>query len=155
MPIGLQGFQKGHKIWIGKKRPFKPLSEEHKRKIRDAAIAGGFGKWTLGTKQSEETKTKKRGVNNKNWKGGRAIGKGGYVYILKPEHPSANSKGYVLEHRLVVENKLGRFLKSNEWIHHKNAIKDDNRIENLAIVLPKVHFGEVDCPHCGNKFYIK
>lgn len=155
MPKGLRGFQKGHKIWLGKKRPFRPLTEDHKNKIRAVAKAKGFGKWTLGKKQSEETKAKKRGANNYFWKGGRFLSKSGYVYVLKPEHPKADSKGYVLEHRLVMEELIGRYLITGEWIHHKNGIKNDNRIENLAIVLPKTHFGEVRCPHCLKDFMIK
>ena len=75
----------------------------------------------------------RRGSNNPNWKGGRFITANGYVFIHKPEYLSANINGYVQEHRLVMEQYLGRYLKLEEDIHHINGIRDDNRIENLML----------------------
>lgn len=56
----------------------------------------------------------------------------GYYSIYKPEHPYARNKR-VFEHRLIMEKHIGRFLKPNESVHHKNGIKTDNRIENLIL----------------------
>ena len=94
------------------------------------------------------------GERSATWKGGRTRQLTGYILIYKPNHPSAH-RGYVLEHRLVMERHLGRYLKSWEIIHHRNGIKDDNRLENLEIVIKKVHFGKVQCPFCQKKFNIK
>src|SRR3990172_2319236 len=66
------------------------------------------------------------------WRGGKFINKG-YVFIHKPGHHRADVSGYVREHILVMENYLGRVLALGEVIHHKNRIKDDNRIENLML----------------------
>ena len=73
-----------------------------------------------------------RGRHNSCWRGGRII-RLGYVMILKPDHPNCNSLGYVLEHRLVMEKRLGRFLKKEEIVHHINNIRNDNRDENLIL----------------------
>lgn len=73
------------------------------------------------------------GPFNRIWKGGRIVNKRGYVMIRSPQHPKANGKSYVFEHRLVMEAHLGRFLLSDENVHHLNGIRDDNRIENLEL----------------------
>ena len=54
-------------------------------------------------------------------------------------HPMADSRGRILEHRLVMANHLGRMLSRHEHIHHKNEDGKDNRIENLEIFTPSEH----------------
>lgn len=72
------------------------------------------------------------GPKNSRWLGGRRKRKDGYIIRYAPGHPYAN-KNCVLEHRLVMESHLGRFLEPHELVHHKNEIKDDNRLENLQL----------------------
>lgn len=59
--------------------------------------------------------------------------KSGYIRVLRPGHPMAGSGGYVLEHRLVMAEHLGRELLNSETVHHRNGIRDDNRLENLEL----------------------
>lgn len=73
-----------------------------------------------------------------NFKGGHKS-KTGYFYIWKPNHPSAEKKGYINRSILVIEEKIGRFLTDNERVHHINEIKDDDRPENLEVLTEKEH----------------
>ena len=95
------------------------------------------------------------GKQSLNWKGGRVKDKSGYIQVWKPGHPNARLSGYIHEHRLVMSEHLGRPLEAHESVHHKNGIKDDNRIENLELMTKRVHHGEVLCPHCSKIFRIR
>lgn len=85
------------------------------------------------------------GKNNPNWKGGRFHSTNGYIWLYMPDHPNSSKVspvGYVLEHRYVVEQKLLRYLKKEEVVHHINGIRDDNRIENLVVTNASAHIGD-------------
>ena len=66
------------------------------------------------------------------WNGGKII-YNGYIFILKPEHPRSNKKGYVKRADLVMEDILKRPLKQGELVHHINHIKTDDRPKNLKL----------------------
>ncbi len=90
-----------------------------------------------GFKNSIESNRKRSfsqtGKKHYNWKGGKYISESGYVYIHSANHPFKKKDNYVREHRLVMEKKLGRYLKRTEIVHHINHIRTDNRIENLQL----------------------
>jgi len=118
-----------------RKKYFGWISKDEKIRISKEAYKKKYPKGRFGDKAG-------------NWKGGRRIAnQSGYVYIYKPKHPSCTKEGYVMEHRLKMEKKLGRYLKYSEIVHHRNGIKNDNRLCNLIVTdkkkHSKKHFGAV------------
>lgn len=130
----------------------KKLSEKHKEKLSDShkgqhnspttEFKKGHIPWMKGKHPTAWNKGKKlpqfSGENHPNWKG-RIKDKHGYIFINKPEHPFCDNKGYIREHRLVVESQIGRYLTPKEVVHHRGK-RDDNRPENLiAFINESVH----------------
>ncbi len=101
-------YPKGHIPWNkGKKRP--PFSKKWREKMR------------------------RTGPEHGSWKGGKYKDTDGYIYIWQPSHPRANCRGYILHSHLVIDKKLGRHLKPQEVTHHRNKIRNDDRLENLKL----------------------
>jgi hypothetical protein len=77
--------------------------------------------------------TTKIGEKHYAWRG-RMKDSDGYIQVHVKGHPNARKHThYILEHRLVMEEFLGRHLLPTEVVHHINGVKDDNRIENLQL----------------------
>lgn len=126
---------KGRKVtWgdkISKGRKGIKLTEETKRKMSEAH------------KGISHPNMSRKGEKNPMWKGGKFQDKRGYIMLYKPYHPFAR-RGYVMEHRLIMEEYLDRFLGINEIVHHLNGIKNDNRIENLCIMKKGEHINQTE-----------
>ena len=97
------------------------------------------------------------------WKIEKIVSKGDYLYAVVKGHPNATKNNYVLHHRIVVENALGRLLGSDEVVHHINGNKKDNCITNLQVLNAKEHavihgkekgrmYCQLKCPECGENF---
>ncbi len=98
------------------------------------------------------------------WNIEKIVSKGDYLYAVVKDHPKSNKYGYVLHHRVVMENHLGRLLNDNEIVHHENHDRKDNRIENLKVMLSAEHSKlhsieklrwkcELKCPWCYEIFF--
>jgi len=84
-----------------------------------------------------------KGAKNHNWKGGVIRHSAGYLQEKRPDHPRGHRNGgYVLQHILVMEEKIGRYLLPGENVHHKNGVKDDNRPENLELWVTRQPAGQ-------------
>jgi hypothetical protein len=64
----------------------------------------------------------------------RHVHTSGYVMLMgRWDHPNATKEGRLLEHVLVMSEHIGRPLRPQETVHHRNGIRGDNRIENLEL----------------------
>lgn len=80
-----------------------------------------------------------KGEKCANWKGGIRKTSKGYLEVLKPNHPRADSNGYVMQHIVVFEEATGVSVPENCVIHHINGNKRDNRIVNLCMMEKGAH----------------
>lgn len=124
-------FKQGHRIAeiqrrTGKCRPFIV------KVLREAGLKSS---------KKNMSYSRGKGSESKRWDGGRHVAWNGYVRIKMPEHPRAGANGYVWEHIVVAEKKIGRGLKyfgksdpRNEEVHHKDDDKTNNNPDNLEIM---------------------
>lgn len=100
-------------------------------------MRGNFTNHPKGRKLSEEAKHKIGSANSKNigerssqWKGGK-FKKNGYLYVMVRNNPNIDRNGYVLEHRLKIEQAIGRYLEIGSEVHHIDKNRLNNDISNL------------------------
>lgn len=62
------------------------------------------------------------------------VRQGGYVIKFDRSNPHSHQvSGIVFQHRQVMGEAIGRPLRSDENVHHKNGDRTDNRLENLEL----------------------
>lgn len=110
----------------------KKLTQETKIKIGKANAISLKGK-ALSNETKEKISVANKGEKNYFWGGGKRITKAGYVYVKNDLHPYCTKDGYVMEQRLVMEEKIGRYLLPSEHVHHINKNTNDNSPNNLSL----------------------
>lgn len=110
-----------------------------------------------------------QGKRNPKWNGGVRKSRG-YHYILSPDHPFKDKRGYVAEHRLVIEQYLRehdsshhalveidgkKYLSPKYNVHYteKAKGKGDNRPEVLMVVKKKTY--KLDNEWLHQKYYVE
>ena len=98
----------------------------------------GRAAWTPETTAS--FRAKMSGARNPAWKGGVTYFKthGAYTgvrYVRAPEwaRPMARADGYVMEHRLLMAQMVGRLLERREVVHHRDHVPSNNLRANLEL----------------------
>lgn len=94
------------------------------------------------------------GEKHQAWKGGRTMSHG-YVYVkVADDDPHADmrdARGYCFEHRLVMARKLGRSLREDETVHHKDDDHTNNKPDNLQLRQGRHGKGAAfKCADCGS-----
>lgn len=130
------------------RQPRPSRLDEHIEQIREWTAQG----WRLGriaealgcSKQTVCNAMRKHGIDrhpqyscpgehNPAWKGGRYFDDDGYVLVYAPGHPYATKSGRVREHRLVMEQQLGRYLLPTEVVDHIDGNRQNNDPSNLRV----------------------
>lgn len=117
-------------------KPREPINEITKEKISQANKGNTYRK---GHKASEVTKRRLSEAKSQRGIGHKKKRCDGYIAIYFPDHPKSTSDGFIMEHVLMMECFIGRWIKDDEVVHHKNKIRDDNRIENLQLLTKSEH----------------
>lgn len=99
------------------------------------------------------------------WKGGRRKTSAGYMEVRIKDHHRVRGNGYVFEHIVALEKKIGRKLRHNEQCHHIDGDKTNNNPDNLQLVDIAEHAeitgrerrsrNIVQCLVCDEKVYRK
>jgi hypothetical protein len=91
----------------------------------------------------------------------------GYLVLKRPDHPRANSAGYVLQHIVVAEQHFGIAIGRHLHVHHVDEDKANNEPSNLEVLTQEMHLShharqprlkaqrriQRTCPVCDHEFY--
>lgn len=90
-------------------------------------------KWNRNIANAQRGRRVLNGEDHPSYKGGLSRTSDGYIKI------SAGANAGRMQHTVLMEEKIGRRIKPNEVVHHRNHIKSDNRLENLQLMTRAEH----------------
>lgn len=110
-------------------KDFAPSSRHRKCPVCRSSSLDRYDRCACGGRKQKTSKhcmscTNK--LNPRNWKGGKATHTKGYNLTY-------DGATYVFNHRSVMEDVIGRKLLEDEFVHHKNGVKLDDRQDNLEL----------------------
>ena len=126
-----------YKEQFGPEKAAEMLEQKRKRLFGKTHLETIGGE---GARKFQEQHKGRFGERSYHWHGGR-IDDDGYILVLDPERTKRTDgrTRYIPEHRLVMEQHIGRKLVSGEIVHHIDGNKINNNIENLKLVTRKEH----------------
>jgi hypothetical protein len=157
-------------IFVSAGVPDRVIAQEFKRspnaiKVKRRKLKLTYPKYRISEESRIKMRIRPKGDKSHSWKGGRRINYNGYIEVFNPDHPRARGNGYVFEHIIVAEEKLGRPLRPNETVHHIDHDKQNNIPENLQVETRSEHTKKyhkqalkgvyLTCPICQKEFYVK
>lgn len=114
------------KRWEGHKKIYKKcLSCDEEFRVFPRDLRRGKGKF-CSQKCANEYNGKEKAIP-------RQVRSNGYVYLKTYDHPNRTAQNLIAEHRVVVENEIGRYLTSKEVVHHIDENTQNNEIGNLYL----------------------
>lgn len=123
------------------------LRESRRRTGKQLAIDGKIPHNPMSEEARKAASKRMTGAGCPKWNGGKTTGGSGKYTLVTapPDYPfpeSVSTRGYIREHRMVMELHLGRPLRKDEEIHHINHDSKDNRIENLQVMTRQEHMAQ-------------
>jgi hypothetical protein len=112
---------------------------EYRRYLKSHHLIGVPRSEETRRRMSEGLRGKYTGAANPRWKGGLQMRRGRLNRFVGFDHPMAQASGYALEYRLVMAEKLGRFLTSDEHVHHIDLDPANNQPDNLILLTRAQH----------------
>lgn len=158
MTIAVGEIKKAKELGYTSRNKYIYLACEKCQKPRWIRLIGDSPVSKLCKHCSDQSKmANQNGENNPCWNGGKMVTQRGYVKVRKPNHPQADSRGYICEHRLVMESIVGRYLLPNEIVHHIDGNLCNNEPSNLMLLKSQTYHlyyhqlkrKSTSCKKCG------